>query len=442
MALVVKAITTFLLLALALCSRADVSLPSIISDHMILQSGVEVTLWGTADKGEQVTVEFAGQRQKTTTDAEGNWHAQLAPLKASSKARQLTVAGKNTIVIDDVLVGEAWLASGQSNMGTGMRQSPGDERAVYQAQKDNNRVRAFVNDRWILCSEQVMSSSAVAFFFSLKLEQELDVPVGYIIIAQNGSRIEPFIPAKEHKAAGIERKGSHIHNARVVPVTPYAIKGVIWYQGESNRGSKDYFESIKALSDGWSREFRRPAIPLHMVQVAPFDYSRKGIPSSLLCETIWAAQYRAAKEVPGVSVISIHDTNINVKKIHPRHKQPVGERLAAMALKHQYGKDVVTSGPVCSGATLHKNKVLVSFSGVDQGLTTKDGQPPTCFELSADGKEFLPATATLEGKQVAVHSDNLPAPKFVRMGWFDTAIPNLRDKNGWPVPVFPAQEVK
>ena len=227
-----------------------------------------------------------------------------------------------------------------------------------------------------------------------------------------------------------------------MPIAPYTIKGVIWYQGESNRGSKDYFESIKALSAGWSRVFRHPNIPFHMVQVAPFDYSRKGVPSSLLCDSVWAAQYRAAKEVAGVSVIPIHDTNINVKKIHPRHKQPVGERLAAMALKAQYGKDVVTSGPLFSKATRNQDKVMVSFSGIDQGLTTKDGNAPTCFELSTDGKEFVTATATVQGKQVSVHSDKIPAPKFVRMGWFDTATPTLRDKNGWPVLVFPAQEVK
>lgn len=441
MALAVKTIIA-LLLILTPYSLAEVVLPSIISDHMILQSGAEISIWGTANKGEQVTVEFAGQSQTTTTDAKGNWSAVLSPLKASSKAQNLTVTGKNKIIVQDVLVGESWLASGQSNMATGIKQSPGNERAVFQAQKDNNRVRTFIKDRWILCSDQVLSSSAVAFFFALKLEQSLDVPVGYIIVAQNGSRIEPFIPEAEHKAAGILGKGSNIHNARILPIAPYVIKGVIWYQGESNRGSTDYFESIKALSAGWSREFRRTNIPLHMVQVAPFDYSRKGVPSSLLCDSVWAAQYRAAKEVPGVSVISIHDTNINIKKIHPRHKQPVGERLAAMALKAQYGKDVITSGPVFAAATRNRNKVMVSFSGIDQGLTTKDGKAPTCFELSADGKEFVAATATVQGNQVSVHSDKIPAPKFVRMGWSDTAIPSLSDKNGWPAPIFPAQEVK
>jgi sialate O-acetylesterase len=439
----VKTILTLIsVIVLASYSQADVSLPKIISDHMILQSGVENTLWGTADKGEKVTVEFAGQRHNSTANSKGNWSAQLSPLKASSKGQKITITGKNQIVVEDVLVGETWLASGQSNMVTGMKQCPGDERAIYQAEKDNNRVRAFVNDRWVLCSEQVMSSSAVAFFFSLKLEQTLDVPVGYIIIAQLGSRIEPFIPEKEHKAAGIERKGSSIHNSRISPITPYSIKGVIWYQGESNRGSTDYFESIKALSAGWSREFRRPNIPFHMVQVAPFDYSRKGQVSSLFCDTVWAAQYRAAKEVPGVSVIPIHDTNINVKKIHPRHKQPVGERLAAMALKHQYGKNVIISGPTFTSASHKGNKIVVRFLGVDMGLTTKNGKPPTCFELSEDGKKFVAAVATIQGEKVIVSSDQIKKPQFVRMGWHDSDIPNLMDKNGWPVFSFPAQSVR
>jgi len=449
-----RSVTLVLALAMSSVASADVRLPQIITDHMILQRGVKASVWGWADQGEQVTVEFAGQTKKTAPDAKGRWRIILDPLEGSSRARELTVRGKNTIAVKDVLVGEVWLASGQSNMVSGIKQVPGDERAVFTAQKSNNRVRIFKAEgrassllpqdtagRWMLCSEQALHTSAVGFFFALTLEQELDVPVAYIVIANLGSRIEPFIPPREFKAIESTRKGSGTYSSTIAPITSYAIKGAIWYQGESNRGSTDYYQCIKALHAGWSRAFNIPDMPLHMVQIAPFDYSRKGIKSSLLADTVWAAQYKAALEIPSVGLVPIHDTDINIKGIHPRRKKPVGERLAALALKNQYGKKVVTSGPSFSRAIRKGERIIASFNGIDKGLATKDGKAPTCFELSGDGKTFVEATATINGNQVQVHSEKIPSPQFVRMGWFDTAIPTLQDKNGWPVSAFSSKEI-
>jgi len=447
-----KMLTAILILAITTVAFAEVKLPQIISDHMILQRGVEASIWGWADPGEQVSVEFAGQIKKTAADANGRWLVKLDPLKASKQGRNLSVKGKqNTVFVKDVLVGEVWLASGQSNMVSGMKQVPGTERAVYAASKSNDLIRLFKADgkatreltndtggSWMLTSEQVLHTSAVAFFFAHKLNQELDLPVAYIIIANLGSKIEPFIPPQEFVAIGsIVRGSSNTYNSMIAPITAYAIKGAIWYQGESNSGSESYFECIKALSAGWSRAFGMPDIPLHQVQVAP--YSKAKSRCSLISDFVWAAQQKAAKEIKGVTVIPIHDTDISVTRIHPRRKQPVGERLAAQALKYQYGKQVITSGPVFSNAILKGSKVIVTFEGIDKGLTTKDGKTPTFFELSADGKTFVDATAAIKGDQVEVYSDQIKAPKFVRMGWYDTAIPTLQDKNGWPVMAFPAK---
>lgn len=436
----VKKILLCVLCILTIKVYADVQLPVIFQDHMILQQGVPVVFWGTASPGEKIEVAIKNSNTASATaDADGKWRIELPKMKASSDPFEITVKGNNTIVIKDVLVGEVWLASGQSNMVSGVKQVPGSQRKIFVQQKDNKRVRAFIKDKWYLLSEQALHTSAVGFFFALKLEQTLDVPVGYIVIAQLGSKIEPFVPSLEAEKAKLGKKASGIFNKSIAPIVGYPIKGVIWYQGESNRGSDNYFECLKALHSGWSRVFKMPELPFYQVQIAPFNKAEKK--TSLISDSVWFAQYRAAKEIPGMGVIPLHDTGISVKMIHPRSKQPVGERLAAMALKNQYGKNVVTSGPVFSKAVRDGNKVIVSFDKIDQGLTTKDGKAPSFFELSADGKTFTEAKATLKGNQVEVVCDSIPEPQFVRMGWFDIAIPNLMDKNGWPVFSFPGQKV-
>lgn len=429
-----------ILICSVLLARAEVVLPEIFQDHMILQQGVANRVWGIAQPGEEVVVAFAAQRASTTADADGNWKVQLAPSAASSEPQEMTVTGTNSITIKDILVGEVWLAAGQSNMATGIRQSRGDQQKVFAAQKDNQRVRAYIRGKWYLLSEQATQTSAVGFFFALALEQALDVPVAYVVVAQNGSKIEPFVPPAEAEAFKLGPKSSKIYDGRVAPLINYSIKGVIWYQGESNSGADNYFEALKALHAGWSRAFEMPELPFYQVQIAPYNKAEEK--TSLISECVWAAQYRAASEIPGMGIVPLHDTGISVKHIHPRSKQPVGERLAALALKHQYGKDVVTTGPVFASAKRAGAKVRVRFDHVDQGLVTNNGEPPKFFELSADGKTFVEADARIIGDQVEVVAESIAQPSFVRMGWFDIAIPNLADKNGWPVFAFPAQPVK
>ena len=346
--------------------------------------------------------------------------------------------------------------------------------------------------RWKNCADitqpPMRSVSAVGFFFAIELQQALGVPVAILDANWGGQRIECFIPDEGYKALGLnyrKRGGSadpkviarsarqaaaaldqvaaaadkgikvpftapnlygssenFIYNSMIAPLTPYAIKGAIWYQGESNRGANDYFKKLQALSAGWSQVFNVKNIPLYQVQIAPFDYNRgKNPKDSKLCDTIWTAQYRGAQEIPGMGVVAIHDTNINIKNIHPSHKRPVAERLAAQALKKQYSKAVVATGPSVAGATLAGAKVIVSFKDIDQGLSTTDGQAPSWFELSVDGKTFVATDAVIRGNTVEVSAAAVPAPKFVRMGWSDIAIPNLNDQNGWPVFAFGALPV-
>ena len=544
--------------------QADVILPKIIDNNMVLQRGVEAPIWGWADQGEEVTVNFAGQTKKIMPDKKGKWMITLDPLKASLVNRDLTIQGKNKIVLKDVLVGEVWLASGQSNMEWDFMRVDKAEREYAMKHANNKFVRAFhVNTHitsgfplddtvglWKTSNDMVGEKaiklglqkgiSAVAFCFALKLQQELGVPVAFIDSNWGGRRIESFIPDEGYEALGLKyrksgeleanevkdkiekklssliviledvkqgkeidgkvlwsmgirlRKGqkvnaqaiekriaelqndlslaleaakkgivipvnlhgflgiaeNDIYNAMIAPLTPFAIKGAIWYQGESNRTSKDYFQKLQALSKGWSKVFNVKDIPLHLVQIAPFDYGRNrktntpGALNTTLSDNVWAAQYKGAKEITGMTVVPIHDTNIPINNIHPPHKLPVGNRLALRALKAQYGKDIVASGPEFAKAAKRGNQIIVSFNDIDQGLSTQDGKVPSHFEVSEDGKTFVSAEAKIEGNTVVVSSSEVPSPKLVRMGWYETSIPNLQDKNGWPVFAFPSQEAK
>jgi sialate O-acetylesterase len=497
-----SAASLFLFVGVAVCF-AEVELPKVINSKMVLQRGVAAPVWGWADPGEEVTVQFDGQVKKAMPGENGTWMVRLDPLIASSEPRMMTIKGRNEIRLIDILVGEVWLASGQSNMEWTFQNLAPDEKTFVLTQIDNKLVRAFhvehhleagipMDDtlgRWKNCRDMLggdlNSVSAVGFFFALKLQQELGVPVAILDANWGGKRIELFIPDEGYQAIGVNyrkrpasrdpvsqlkemarsidesvraaEKGikrpyienriygssdNSIYNAMIAPLTPYAIKGAIWYQGESNRSLRDYFQKLQGLSAGWSKVFNVEDIPIHQAQIAPYDYSRgKGPISSMLCDNIWAAQYRGADEIPGMSMVPTHDTNIDTADIHPKHKRTVGERLAAKALKNQYGKAVVTTGPSFAAAKRDGTKVMVSFGDVDQGLTTADGQAPSWFELSADGKTFVKADAVLNDNTVEVFATDVPSPKFVRMGWYDTAIPNLADKNGWPVFAFSAKPV-
>lgn len=499
----------WLLLILAVSApllQADVTLPKVIDSQMVLQRDKEVPIWGWADPAEAVTVEFAGQVKMAMPDATGKWMVKLDRLTASAESRAMTVKGKNEIKLEDILVGEVWLASGQSNMEWTFSGVDPEEWKNAQAQKDNRLVRAFHVSKHLLAgvpmddtigswkntAEMVASSnsvSAVGFFFALKLQQELGIPVAFLDSNWGGKPIEQFIPDEGYKAVGLSlpargkmpdvkitailmksiadgiqvaadaaAKGRRVGfpdpstiygtapngicNAMISPLAPYALRGAIWYQGESNRGRPDYFEKLKALSAGWSSIFQVQNLPILMVQIAPFDYNRGANPQdSTLCDTIWAAQYRASQEIPGIGIVPIQDTGINVLDIHPKNKKPVGERLAAFALKTQYGKDVVAKGPSFAAAKRSGPKVVVTFKDIGQGLVTSDEKAPSWFELSADGKTFTPADAVIAGDTVEVSAATVQDPNYVRMGWRDIALPNLKDKNGWPVFAFASQAV-
>jgi sialate O-acetylesterase len=507
-------------LLMASSAVADVTLPAIIDSHMVLQSGTSVPIWGRAEPGEKVSVSFAGQTRKTVANEAGLWRVKLDPLAVSAESRQMKVQGKNEITLEDVLVGEVWLASGQSNMEFSIGAIDPAEKAVAAAQIDNKLLRMFcvapkiqsslpLQDTagyWSDCTYFIPqmkagkirtwdSHSAVGFFFGLKLQQELKVPVAVIDTSWGGTAIEPWIADEGYEMEGLAfRKlqpnqeaeavaardvlaqqisdwraatriavengqkvdanltvprssvANAVYNGMVAPLVPYAVKGAVWYQGEGNRGSTDYFQKLKALTGGWSKVFNVPEMPFYLVQVAPYNYAHAKAPKmtpQAIYDSVVCAQYQAAKEIKGCDIIAIPDTVFgNVKNVHPPHKKTAGDRLAALALHNEYGKDVVWTGPRFLKATADGRRVKVSFDHVDQGLDTSDGQAPNWFELAGEDQAFVSAEAQIVGDTVVVSSPEISAPRYIRMAWNNIAEQNLRDKNGWPAFSFNAEVTK
>lgn len=492
-------------------AMAEVTLPAIINSQMVMQHGVKAPIWGWADSGEKIGVSFAGQTKEATADGDGKWMVYLDPLEVAAKPHVMTIKGDNTITLDDVLVGEVWIASGQSNMEFSIGAIVEDEQKIVSAESGNKLLRMFcvapkiqsalpLDDTagyWSDCSYFIKqmekgkirtydSHSAVGFFFGLKLQQELKIPVAVIDTSWGSTAIEVWISDKGYEMEGLEYREiqpkqeaeariardqlaqkisswretartslengelvsanmkvpkstvtNAIYNGMVAPLAPYAVKGTIWYQGEGNVTSNDYFKKLKALTGGWSKAFNVPKMPFYLVQMAPYNYGHKNakkIGSQAIYESVVSAQYKAAKEIEGCDVITIPDTVFgNVKNVHPPYKKVAGDRLAALALKYDYGKDIVSTGPRFQKATLDGSSVRVSFDHIDEGLETSDGEAPSWFEVAAEGQEFVPAQVRIDGAQVLVSSPEVHAPQYVRMAWNNIAVQNLRDKNGWPV---------
>lgn len=418
-------------------AQADVKLPHVFGSHMVLQRDQPVVVWGWADSGEAVTVTLDQKTAKCTADAKGKWKATLPALSADGATHRLTVSGKNTIQLDDILVGEVWLGSGQSNMEMSLKDARGAKEAIAAAYHPQIRlfhVPKVIKDKpandveaaWKACTpESVPNFSAVLFYFGLKLESELKVPVGLINDSWGGSPIESWLP--------VGKKSSDMYNGMIAPVKPFAIRGVIWYQGETNAmfgAGLGYFNKMKALVEGW-RNIWGQQFPFYFVQIAPFSGYKPG-----LLPPLWEAQVESLK-IPGTGMAVVTDLVDDMKNIHPLNKLDVGERLARWALAKTYGKaGVAYSGPLYQAMTIEGNKIRLVFAHVNAGLKSRNQKALSEFEIAgADGK-FVPAEASIDGATVVVQSKDVSSPKQVRFAWHSTPTPNLMNADGLPASPF------
>jgi len=463
---------------MAVSAHADVQLASIFGDSMVLQCELPVPVWGWADPGEEVSVSLGDQIKTAKADNDGRWQVTLDAMKANADGRTLTVSGKNKIELSDVLVGEVWICSGQSNMEWALGGTLNAKEELEAA--DHPLIRLFdvpghttsplpkdtCPGSWKICQPTTAGGfSAVGYFFGRRLQTELKVPIGLVGSNWGGTRIEPWtspaglqsVPELKEIADSVAAYNettevgggspSAIYNAMIHPLAPFAMRGAIWYQGESNGGEgESYYHKTQALVNGW-RELFNPELAFYWVQLANFQNPNDNPAGGDGWAKLREAQ-RKALTITHTGMAVITDIG-QADDIHPRNKQDVGWRLAQWALNQTYGKkDLVPCGPLYKSHKVEGDAIRVSFDHVGSGLMvgSKEGLEPTKevedgklarFAIAGADKQWHWADATIDGSDVVLKSSEVASPVAVRYAYtMNPTGANLYNKEGIPASPF------
>ncbi len=466
--------------------RADVSVNELFSDHMVVQRDMPVPIWGTAEPGESVTLTLGASSAVLKADTEGKWLGWLGALAAGGPFT-LVIEGKNRIVIDDVFVGEVWLCSGQSNMQMAVRQCRDSAQEIAAAQfpqirefqaprrrADAPQTR-FTGGRWSVCSpETVGSFTGVGYFFARELHRVQKVPVGLIHAAWGGTTCEAWMPdefmrddpefkpiyarwdariqeylsktpaEREKKPATQpvkfpddprlhQNRPAVLFNRMIHPAVPYAIRGVLWYQGEANVDrAYQYRRLFPTLITAWRRYWKRDNLPFLFVQLSNYENTQKAPYESELAELREAQA--AALSLPAAAMVVATDIG-DGKECHAPNKQEISRRLWLAALALAYGEKTTFKGPTFASHQVDANRVRIRFSHVEGGLVAK-GAELKGFAVAGADRRFIPATARIDGEAVIVESDGVNVPVAVRYNWADSPDGNLYNSAGLPAPPF------
>jgi len=490
------------LLASASSSRAAVRAAKVFGDHMVLQQELPIAVWGWADAGEQVSVELSGSKAiETKAGADGAWRVDLPAVKADGKPHTLTIKGSsNTVPFKDVLLGEVWLASGQSNMarGTGIQdETPGVRVWLRSRQKRHGPIPT-PNDygdetvcTWSPATPDALqgapqtvqrngklgphrSYGEVAYVFARTIHEQLKVPVGVMNIAWGGSTAKAWTPKPEIEKEypfGKPAEGGYIghrdglmYQSQLLPIVPLTIRGVIWYQGEDDGRNKKYAEDFGNLIRSWRKLWNQPEMPFYFVQIAQTTYA-----SGML--NVWTDQIKIQEGMPNTGLAVSNDIYDNGGTIgadvktytdrrdanspdnglpvagssnpHPPHKDLVARRLAQIALVKAYGQaERPIFGPIYESHKVDGDKVVVKLKYAYDGLKTSDSKAPIWFQLSdgtMDGRKmkFHNAEAKITAKDtIEVTSAKVKSPKYVRFAWNTSARHNLVNSGGLPAVSF------
>lgn len=440
--------------------QAQISLPAVFADHMVLQQKSDVPVWGWARASATIKVVGSWAPHDTVTTVvrpDGNWKVVLKTAEAGGPY-SLSITGDGSCELKDVMLGEVWLCSGQSNM-EWTPMSNIDNRDAEIAAANYPDIRFFHIPRrgaatpqndcdatWAACTPETMkNTSAIAYFFGRDLQKELDVPVGLVVSAWGGTPAEVWTPRElvmqnaEIREAIPDQtypwwpvEPGVLYNQMIHPIVPYSLAGVLWYQGESNRDhASSYGVLLKTMIESWRKDFGKE-LPFYLVQIAPHTYNANDNGPALVREH----QEWISRTVPATGMVVVSDCVADVKDIHPTDKQSVGLRLANMALGKTYGR--LASGyesPVFKSLTISKNKALVSFLHADNGLMCKDKQI-TGFRIAGADGVFYPAKAQIKDQTVILTSPKVKNPVVVHYCFDDATIGNLFNKEGLPVAPF------
>jgi len=454
-----------------------VSLPGIFSSDMVLQQNMDVPVWGLAPPGEKVEVSGSwGETFEATAAADWKWSGKIktpAAVPGQAPKYTLTAAGsKNSVVFENVLIGDVWVCSGQSNMEFPMTTNAPWTLGVNNfeteiAAANYPEIRLFKVPRrasslpetncggsWAECTPATVATfSAVAYYFGKELydDPNINIPVGLIQSAFGGSAAQAWtrrdVLASDNELNSKylapyllnpgsytdEYKASNLYNGMLAPIIPFGIRGSIWYQGESNKQDGDMYRKLcAAMLAGWRSDWKQGDFPFYYVQVAPYAM---GIPEPEYAE-FREVQFNMLSETNTGMAVTMDIGEIN--NIHPRNKLDVGKRLALCAKAKTYGEDVIFSGPVYESAVVEENKMRIKFKPetTGTGLKTNNGNAPVHFTIAGSNKIFYPATAEISGSDILVSSSQVPDPTTVRYAFSNAVITNLMNSENLPAVPF------
>jgi sialate O-acetylesterase len=495
------------LLLFTTAAMAVVKLPAVISDNMVLQRGKPVPIWGWADKGEEVIVSLSGQTLSSSANEDGYWKVVFSALDIGQPLEMIIKGSSgNTISLKNILVGDVWLCSGQSNMELGVIECNNAEDEISSANFPEIRLLTVpfkatpepqhdFQAEWNECSpESVGNFSAAAYFFGRELHLNLDVPIGLIHCSWGASSCEAWIKrsvlesdsryqkmlqesdkqmdtidlqkadeaerqyaswmkkvnmarttGKEPPDAPFSRNEflnlmftvrrcpSYCYNGMLFPLIPYAIRGVIWYQGETNVSrAHQYRDLFPLLIRSWRNDWPQGDFPFLFVQLANVGEIIKEPGPSSWAELREAQTMALCTPNTGMAVT----IDIGEKEIHPKNKQDVGKRLALWALSNVYKSDIVFSGPIYKYMEKRGDQIILLFDHPGSGLMSKGGEPLKGFTIAGSGQKFFRADARISGDKVIVSSPEVPDPVAVRYAWADNPVCNLYNREGLPASPF------
>lgn len=458
-------LTTFALMA-SWIAEAQLTLPTVFSDNMVLQQKSDVPVWGWGGAAQTLKVVGSwapGDTTEVKVGSDGTWMTKLKTIEAGGPYTLKVIGGSETKEFDNVMLGEVWLCSGQSNMEwTAANNLVNKEAEIAAANYPNIRIfhlphrgadypQSDCYAEWTRCTPETMQhTSAIAYFFARRLQQEMGVPVGIIVAAWGGTPIEVWIKgalvendpvlkaaAPTYEIEWMPTKAGSLYNQMINPVIPYSISGALWYQGEANHPKYDtYGLAMRTMIEGWRSDFGKN-FPFYFVQIAPFEYHAQGNTPALLREQ----QEIVTKLVPNTGMVVVSDLVADVKDIHPIDKQNVGLRLANMALAEVYGQPLENyKSPTFKSLTVEKGKAIISFDNAECGLTCPDKKIEG-LKIAGKNGEYVDAEGTIKGDKLIVSSPEIKEPVSVTFCFDDATEGNLFSKAGLPVAPFRSDRV-
>ncbi|WP_199271659.1 sialate O-acetylesterase [Paraglaciecola sp. L3A3] len=488
-------------------SSTDKSLQvaSIFTDHMVLQRDLPISVWGKSPAGSKVSVAFSNQKQMTISDNNGDWKLQLSPLKGSFTPESMTISSSHNqiIILDDIVVGEVWIASGQSNM----QMMINSIKEIKELRKTAKHIRSFTVERTVSFKEETsmqgswqadIPDSAIAFSFAYFLQQRAEVPVGIILTAWGSSSLEAWMPrdltselpyfatimkefdSNPHRIGYIDsilsqpnpwskkddvylrRQPNILFNAMMKPIAPYTVRGLVWYQGERNTQSMDglvstpwfknnsgmlkYKEALQAWIKRYRQEWNNQDMNFLVVMLPRYQKLLASSPTTDVEHPnahswAWMRESQlAAESLKNVSVVNTIDLG-NPTNVHPKDKLPIGQRLAKLAARDTLQQDIEAQGPVLKNTRVSAGKITVNFTH-SHGLTTTNGEDPSEFWLANDDQNWLRAKAKIIGNAVELSSDEISKPLYVRYAFSGAPNVNLINSAGLPAQPFRTDSFK